>query len=222
MTANSNLYGSLNSASVTPRRRVTDAATRMLHWLFALGFVGAYVTADSEHWRNVHIVLGYAMLGLVGIRILWGLLGPKRVRLGSLIARVRGVMPFIDQIKAGQPLWNVSWTGPQNALMAALIALLLIATIPLVLSGYLTNADIAGELMEELHEFLGEFYLVLVLSHLGAIAILSLVRRRNLVNPMLTGFVNDKGPDLVKNNHLGFAIFIAAGTVAWCVYYLNL
>jgi len=34
-----------------PSRRVTDAPTRMFHWLFALCFAGAYATADGEHWR---------------------------------------------------------------------------------------------------------------------------------------------------------------------------
>ena len=39
-------------------RLVTDAPMRMFHWLFALSFVGAYISADSEHWRLVHVVLG--------------------------------------------------------------------------------------------------------------------------------------------------------------------
>ena len=28
-------------------RRVVDATTRMLHWLMALSFTGAYITADG-------------------------------------------------------------------------------------------------------------------------------------------------------------------------------
>ena len=40
------------STTTTPRRRVIDAPTRMFHWLFALTFIGAYVTAESEHWRQ--------------------------------------------------------------------------------------------------------------------------------------------------------------------------
>lgn len=50
----------------TPSRRVTDAPTRMFHWLFALCFVGAYATADGEHWRLLHVTLGYTMAGLLG------------------------------------------------------------------------------------------------------------------------------------------------------------
>ena len=44
-------------------RLVTDAPMRMFHWLFALSFVGAYFTAESEHWRLLHVTLGYAFAG---------------------------------------------------------------------------------------------------------------------------------------------------------------
>ena len=45
------------SSATTPRpatRRVMDAATRMLHWLMALSFTGAYLTADGDRWQRVH------------------------------------------------------------------------------------------------------------------------------------------------------------------------
>ena len=58
-------------------RLVVDAPMRMFHWLFALSFVGAYVTADSERWRLVHVTLGYTMAGLLVFRLLYGLLGPE-------------------------------------------------------------------------------------------------------------------------------------------------
>ena len=61
--------------SVVPSRLVTDAPTRMFHWLFALSFVGAYLTADGERWRLLHVTLGYTMAGLLGFRVLYGLLG---------------------------------------------------------------------------------------------------------------------------------------------------
>ena len=46
-------------------RLVVDAPTRMFHWLFALSFVGAYLTADGERWRALHVTLGYTFAGLL-------------------------------------------------------------------------------------------------------------------------------------------------------------
>ena len=45
---------------------------RMLHWLMALSFTGAYITADGERWRLVHVTLGYTLAGLLVARVLWG------------------------------------------------------------------------------------------------------------------------------------------------------
>ena len=36
-----------NTRTTTPTRRVVDATTCMLHWLMALCFTGAYLTADD-------------------------------------------------------------------------------------------------------------------------------------------------------------------------------
>ena len=51
MTASPSLHPSVGRpASGKPvlQRRVVDAPTRMFHWLFALSFVGAYLSADGE------------------------------------------------------------------------------------------------------------------------------------------------------------------------------
>ena len=57
-----------------------DAPVRVFHWLLVLCFAGAYITADSERWRLVHVSLGYTMGGLVAFRILWGLTGTRYAR----------------------------------------------------------------------------------------------------------------------------------------------
>ena len=66
---------SAQAQTQTPRpatRRVVDATTRMLHWLMALSFTVAYITADGERWRLVHVTLGYTLAGLVVARVRFG------------------------------------------------------------------------------------------------------------------------------------------------------
>ncbi|MFP5400059.1 MAG: cytochrome b/b6 domain-containing protein, partial [Gammaproteobacteria bacterium] len=53
------------AAAPAPSRRVVDAPTRMFHWLFALSFAGAWLSAESEHWRALHVTLGYTLAGLL-------------------------------------------------------------------------------------------------------------------------------------------------------------
>ncbi len=74
-----------------PSRRVIDAPTRALHWLLAFSFTGAYLSAESERWHLLHVTLGYTVLGLVLARLVWGLAGPKRVRLTGWFSKLRGL-----------------------------------------------------------------------------------------------------------------------------------
>ena len=42
---------------------VWDVPTRVFHWLLALSFTGAFLTAESERYRDVHVLLGYTSSG---------------------------------------------------------------------------------------------------------------------------------------------------------------
>lgn len=220
MSVLTSLSNTAHDKRVEPRRRVIDAATRMFHWLFAFSFIGAYLTADGERWRQVHTTLGYTMIGLLAARVVWGLLGPKRSRLSSLVQRMSAIRPALQSFRQVQSLSSLNWNQLQGALMATLILALLALTVPLVLSGYLTDIDVAGDIMEEIHEFFGEFYLIAVLAHVGLILSVSLIRRKNLVTPMLTGLTPGRGPDLVKHNHVLWASLVLCAVLFWWVWSL--
>lgn len=204
-----------------PSRRTTDAPTRTFHWLFALCFAGAYLTADGERWRLVHVVLGYSMAGLLVFRLLYGLVGPRQVRLSALWGKVAAAGPWWRNV---QHLWTPGRTAPslsslarqgQNIAMAAAIVALLLAVLPLTLSGYATYNDWGGEWLEDIHETVGEAFLWLVLAHLGLILLISLWRRQNQALPMLTGRTAGPGPDLVKRNHGWLALLLLAAVLAY-------
>ena len=41
---------------------VWDAPVRVFHWLLVLSFAGAYLTAESERWRLLHVSLGLSLI----------------------------------------------------------------------------------------------------------------------------------------------------------------
>lgn len=223
-----NTSPSLGTTGPTPAglasrtRRVIDAPTRMAHWLFALSFTGAYLTGESEHWRALHVTLGWTMAGLLGFRLVYGLVGPRQARLSALWRRLTGVPGWLRATLQGSAPTAAHWRQGQNLLMAVFIAALLGAVVPLVLSGWATYDEWGGEglnhLLEEVHEAAGQLFLLLVLGHLGLLAALSGLRRRNLALPMLTGRTEGSGPDLARRNHRWLAILLLAavlGFVAW-------
>jgi cytochrome b len=72
----------------TSRILVWDLPLRVFHWLLAISFAGALLTAESERVRDLHVLLGYTVVGLLGFRILWGFLG-TRTRDGARSRMVR-------------------------------------------------------------------------------------------------------------------------------------
>lgn len=186
------------------RRRVVDAPTRAFHWLFALSFAGAYLSADGERFRLLHVTLGYTMAGLLVFRILYGLLGPRQAGL-TLLWRKLSV--------------PVNWRQGQNLFMALAIVVLLLMVVPLTLSGYATYNEwgdfLGGDWVGEVHEFFGEASLAVVLAHIAAIVGLSLWRRKNMAAPMVTGQVDGAGPDVAKRNHLWLGVLLLAAVLAY-------
>lgn len=206
-------------ATAAPGRRVTDAPTRMFHWLFALSFLGAYVTADGESWRLIHVTLGYTLAGLLVFRVLYGLLGPRQAGLGLMWRKLAGAPAWLRSLTQSRSLAGINWRQGQNLLMALAVVALLLLLVPLTLSGYATYNDwgdfLGGDWLEDVHEFFGEAFLFVVLAHLALIAGLSLLRRKNQALPMLTGRIDGKGPDLVQKNRVWLAALLLLAVLAY-------
>lgn len=204
------------ATSPGPGRLMIDAPIRAFHWLFALSFAGAWLTAESERWRDVHVTLGYAFGGLLLFRVIYGLTGPRQARLPLLWHRVSGLGNWLRGALAGKA------DPARFATLAMGLAMMLLLALaaPLVLSGYASHVEWMGQedALEEVHEFFANASIALVLAHLALLAVLSAVRGRNLVRPMITGRTDGNGPDLVKTNRIWLAaglVLAFAGFVAW-------
>lgn len=215
------------------RRRVADAPTRVFHWMFALSFAGAYLSADGERFRLLHVTLGYTMAGLLVFRILYGLLGPRQAGLAQLWRKLSGLRPWAQSVQTSLhglthgndhtqdavPTAPVNWRQGQNLFMALAIVVLLLMVLPLTLSGYAAYNEwgdfLGGDWVGEVHEFFGEAALAVVLAHIAAIVGLSLWRRKNMAAPMVSGQVDGVGPDVAKRNHLWLGVLLLAAVLAY-------
>ena len=211
--------GDTHRAAAAPGRLVTDAPTRMFHALFALSFLGAYLTADGEHFRLLHVTLGYTMAGLLVFRVLYGLFGPRQAGLGLLWRKLTGAPAWLRSLRAAPSFSGINWRQGQNLLMALAVFALLAMVVPLTLSGYGTFHEwgdlLGGDWLEEVHEFFGEAFLLVVLAHLALIAGLSVLRRKNQALPMLTGRVAGPGPNLVQKNRAWLAALLLLAVLAY-------
>ena len=177
-------------------------------------FFGAYATADGEHWRLLHVTLGYTLAGLLAFRVVYGLIGPRQARLSQLWRKLAALPAWLRSLQpgSGDP---ISWRQGQNLLVALAIAALMAVVVPVALSGYATYNDWGGEWLGELHALSGELFLWLALGHLALIIGLGLMRRKNQARAMWTGRVEGNGPDLASRNHAWLAIVLLAAVLAF-------
>ena len=203
-------------------RLVTDAPTRMFHWLFALSYGGAYITAESEHWRLLHVCLGYGFAALLAWRLAYGLLGPRQVRLGVLWRKLGNTRRWWTSVRAEPLLWATHVRQGRLLAMAWSLTLMLGLVIPIVLSGHGAYNEWGGrigeEVLEELHEFLANGFLVLVVVHVGLIIAGSLLGGQNLARPMISGRLPGEGPCPVPHNHAaaaGLLLLAWLGLIVW-------
>ena len=198
-------------------RRMVDAPTRVFHALFALCFLGAYLTSEGESMRLLHVTLGYSMAGLLVFRVVYGLVGPRQARLGLLWRKLGSLPQWLGSLKQGVAdgsLVAVNWRQGQNLVLALAVMALLVLVVPLTLSGYATYNE-WGDWLGEVHEVVGNAFLLLVLAHIGVVVIMSLLRRKNMAMQMVHGRTEGPGPDLVQRNHGWLAVLMLVAVLAY-------
>jgi len=172
-----------NESNVGRPVLVWDAPVRVFHWLLVLCFAGAYVTAESERWRLVHVTLGYSVGGLVAFRAVWGLVGTRYARFASFVRGPRSVAAYLASMWRRQPEHH---TGHNPAGALAIVALLGLAAVT-VGFGWATYNDIGGEWLAEVHASAGNLMLAVVGVHVAGVVAGSWMHGENLLRAMFTG-----------------------------------
>jgi cytochrome b len=191
---------------------VWDFPTRAFHWMLALSFAGAFLTAESERYRDVHVTLGYTVLGLVGFRLLWGLIGTRYARFWSFAFSPRRVLTYVNSLFTRSPQHYTGHNPAGSWGIYALLALSLLAGA----SGYATYNEIGGRAIEDVHEALANALLAVVLVHLAGVLVSSLLHRENLVRAMLTGYKTAApGAGIRYRHRLIGATLVAAVVFFW-------
>lgn len=179
-----------------PRVRVWDLPTRLFHWLLLLAVVGLFVTANvGGNWMNWHLRLGYAVMGLLLFRLLWGFFGGRWSRFASFLYSPRSIWAYLQ---GRSPSLHTVGHSPLGALSVFALLLVLGAQVG---SGLMTDDAIAffGPLVPMVsgstvdlatwyHKDVGRFAVLgLVGLHVLAIAYYRWVRRQPLTAAMVHG-----------------------------------
>ncbi|HST36205.1 MAG TPA: cytochrome b/b6 domain-containing protein [Allosphingosinicella sp.] len=173
------------------RIAIWDWPTRLCHWLIVLLIPALWWTAE-EHELGLHLLLGQIALGLLLFRLFWGLIGSSTARFASFVKGPRAIVAYLRGAKPG------IGHNPLGAL-SVLILLTLLATViglglfasdedgiqPGPLS-HLIDFD-SARILAERHEQVFWILVGFIVFHVAAILFYLIVKRDNLISPMVTG-----------------------------------
>jgi cytochrome b len=172
----------MNEASAQ-KIRIWDAPVRVFHWLLVFCFAGAYLSAESEVWRLLHVTLGYTLGGLLVFRLVWGLVGTRYARFANFVRGPVAVLRYLQSIKAKQPEHHLG----HNPAGAVAIVLLMVLGLVVAATGYATFNDLGPGWLAQVHDLASNAMLLVVAGHLVGVVTASLQHRENLVRAMVTG-----------------------------------
>lgn len=209
--------------------RVWDLPTRLFHWTIAL-LVGFSWLCAERNWMEWHLLAGYAVLTLLLFRLAWGFVGSETARFGVFLASPAAALRQFAHLARREPDHQVG----HNAAAGWMVLLLLLLLGVQAVTGLFANDDVLteGPLAESVdkatsdwlsHIHVVNFRLieVAVAVHLLAILTYAVLKRHDLVRPMLTGrkpLPAALRPPRMASPWLALLLVIAAaGAVSWLV-----
>lgn len=193
--------------------RLWDPLVRLTHW--GIAFVVLANGLVNKGGSLVHVSLGWAVMALLLLRMIWGVLGPYEARFSAFppnpVAAVRHVGQLISGRVRHYPSHNPAGALAIYAFWALLAAVIVSG---LIMTGGATPMQVAAdkaavasgdwsaliredegdegdsplrEVAEEMHEVASNLLLVLAALHVAGVFVEGRAMRRNLVAPMLFG-----------------------------------
>jgi cytochrome b len=210
------------------QQKVWDAPTRLFHWLI-VGLVAFSWWTAEEHMMDWHRRSGFTIVGLLVFRIWWGFAGPATARFSHFLKGPGTVFGYVPKLFS-KDYKAAFGHNPLGALSVIAILLALIAQVGLGLFAMDTDGIESGPLarfvsydtaeqMGDLHEDAFNILLILIALHIAAIAFYVVVKRINLITPMITGRrpANDDGPGIERVPLWRFlvGVVLAVAVSAW-------
>lgn len=167
--------------------KVYDLPTRLFHGLFAGTSVAAFFIAkvidDESPNYSYHMLLGFVLAGMVGLRLIWGLIGTRYARFSSFVLNPKDLIQYLKQLLGEKPTRTLGHNPASSwaALMMMSLAL------GLAVTGYLMSSGGDKEVFEDVHEVLANAFAVTAILHVAGVSFHMLRHRDSLGLAMVTG-----------------------------------
>lgn len=208
--------------------KVWDGWIRLVHWGVAalVGFSWWSAETGRMDW---HFISGEVILALLIFRLAWGIVGSDTARFSRFLRSPMAGLRHLRHIGRREPDTEIGHNAAGGWMVLALIGLLLVQAGSGLFTddGILTRGPLARAVPPEVSDaarsvHLGAFNLVLAAVTLHVLAVLAyaVLKRQDLVRPMVTGFKRlpagwaGRGPRIGSPWLALILLTLAAGVVA--------
>ncbi|HEU5284682.1 MAG TPA: cytochrome b/b6 domain-containing protein [Burkholderiales bacterium] len=203
--------------------RVWDLPVRLFHWLLVALIATSWITAEiGGNAMQYHQWSGMSILTLVLFRVLWGFFGSTRARFSDFVRGPRTALAYACGLVRGGTAFYPGHNPLGGWMVVALLASLRVQTA----TGLFANDDImiegplARHVSKETSDWLTGIHhinfavlTVLIAVHVAAALFYLLVKRDNLVLPMITGrkpIAEGRGFEPPRGGPLWLAVLLLA------------
>jgi len=149
--------------------KVFDWPTRLFHWLFAGIFVVVFLitkTIDDESpVFAYHMLLGFLLAGIVGLRVVWGLIGSRYARFSSFALNPFDLIAYFKRLFGKQPVTDLGHNPASS--WAALV--MMASALGLALTGYAMTNRGGQEALKDVHELLANAFAITAILHVAGV-----------------------------------------------------
>jgi cytochrome b len=208
---------------------VWDLPVRLFHWLIVVLVLSAWVTKEvGGNAMTYHMWIGYTVLALVLFRVLWGFVGSACARFSDFVCAPGTVLRYLFGASQEGAIRSHGHNPAGGWSVLALLTCLLVQAV----TGLFANDEIfiegplAGRVGQDMsnwittvHRYNFNVLLGLIALHVAAVLFHLLVKRENLIVPMITGRKRVPPEHATSARPVGvwravLALLVCAGVVA--------
>jgi cytochrome b len=218
--------GNMRQTVLRLSMRVWDAPTRLFHWAIVLLVATSYVSIQKS-WMQVHFLSGYAMLTLLLFRVAWGFIGSDTARFGRFLKSPAAVVRSLAKFGRRETDDQIGHNAAGGWMVLVMLVLLAVQAG----TGLFSNDDVLvdgplrhlitkarSDQISAIHSFNFNLLLGVIGLHVLAILAYAVVKRQNLLRPMITGRKRLPGATRqprMASPLLALALVVLAGCLVW-------
>jgi len=196
----------------------------------------AWLSGEQGNF-TVHFIAGHVVLALILFRLVWGVIGSQTARFSSFVKGPGAIRAYLAKQMRKEPDSSVGHNPAGAVMVVLLLTIVGLQAVSGLFASENTWAFVSGPLASLVGSDLSEsitslhknalFNIVLVLAGVHILAAFGylIVKRQNLIRPMVLGrkmLPRDvaEPPPRMANPALGLLVAVAAGGAAWALYSL--